>query len=273
MQTIFMATNTMLWTLSYPEVRKRYLKSEVDRYLEFALEAIYLSSVKWPGVESALELYISLVEACRKAYDGDADAAYGFGSSGLREDSTSPASVSVASELSSPSTINSALVAELPESSPASSSCVPAASNRNEVIPGCERGLRSAAADGPQSQDSVPDMDGDIVRSSATAADAASDAQLFSLNAYTHPLPAPLVYGTSFNATESWTDQNLFNAAFDEPYMRLLNSDFCSLGTVDGLDLATQSELMNNLESDILPPTVGETVQEQVSHPTKYATK
>ena len=72
-QSLFMAINTLLWCLSYPKIRDCHPKVEVQDHLQAALEAIYLTSIKWPGVESALELYITLVEACLKIYDGDGD--------------------------------------------------------------------------------------------------------------------------------------------------------------------------------------------------------
>ena len=77
-QSLFMAVNTLLWALSYPIIRKEHPRAEVDKDLEIALEAIHLTSLKWPGVESALELYVTFVEACRKACDGDSEASYGI---------------------------------------------------------------------------------------------------------------------------------------------------------------------------------------------------
>ena len=69
-QSLFMALNTVLWSLSYSEIREKHPKSEVMRYIEMAQEAIYLSSARWPGVESALDLYSTLILACLKVYDG-----------------------------------------------------------------------------------------------------------------------------------------------------------------------------------------------------------
>ena len=68
-QSLFMALNTLLWSLSYPDIRRMHPKSEVMKYIEMAQEAIYLSSMRWPGVESALDLYDTLVLACLKVYD------------------------------------------------------------------------------------------------------------------------------------------------------------------------------------------------------------
>ena len=75
-QTLFMAMNTILWSLSYPEIRRDHPKEKLQEDLQVAKEAISLASIRWPGVESALELYRNLITACLKAYDGSSDASY-----------------------------------------------------------------------------------------------------------------------------------------------------------------------------------------------------
>ncbi|KAJ5564608.1 hypothetical protein N7513_000850 [Penicillium frequentans] len=67
-QSLFMALNTILWTLSYPEIRKDHPIEEVQSYLDMALEVVVYSAERWPGVQSALLLYKRLVAACLKAY-------------------------------------------------------------------------------------------------------------------------------------------------------------------------------------------------------------
>ncbi|KAJ5762197.1 uncharacterized protein N7511_005579 [Penicillium nucicola] len=67
-QALFMALNTVLWTLSYPEIRKEHTIDEVQTHLDMALEVIVYSAERWPGVQSALLLYKRLVAACLKAY-------------------------------------------------------------------------------------------------------------------------------------------------------------------------------------------------------------
>ena len=68
-QSLFMALNTVLWSLSISEIREKHPKPEVMRHIEMAQEAIYLSSARWPGVESALDLYGTLIVAYLKVYD------------------------------------------------------------------------------------------------------------------------------------------------------------------------------------------------------------
>jgi hypothetical protein len=68
-QSLFMVFNIVLWTLSYPEIRKEHPIEEVQSYLDMALEVIVYAAERWPGVQSALLLYKRLVAACLKAYN------------------------------------------------------------------------------------------------------------------------------------------------------------------------------------------------------------
>ncbi|KAF1992865.1 hypothetical protein P154DRAFT_130187 [Amniculicola lignicola CBS 123094] len=72
-QAIFMAINTILWTLSYEEIRRQHTREEVEGHLKVALDSIEFASERWPGVASALELYRNLIEACMKIFDKDGD--------------------------------------------------------------------------------------------------------------------------------------------------------------------------------------------------------
>lgn len=72
-QAMFMTVNTILWTLSYEEIRLKYKREEVQRDLEVALECIRIASERWPGVVSALELYKTLIAACLRIYDKKGD--------------------------------------------------------------------------------------------------------------------------------------------------------------------------------------------------------
>lgn len=72
-QSICMAINTLLWSLSYQEVRRLHPREEVEGHLSTSLESIQLASERWPGVLSAIELYRNLIDACMKIYDKDGD--------------------------------------------------------------------------------------------------------------------------------------------------------------------------------------------------------
>jgi hypothetical protein len=126
-QAIFMCINTILWTLSYSEVRRVHNREEVESHLEVAMESIRLSSERWPGVASAMELYYNLIAACMKIYDKDGDVPIAAGSpsdtasvvssnivDGInRSRTTSPATASTAS-VSTPSDKVSAPFGYLP---------------------------------------------------------------------------------------------------------------------------------------------------------------
>jgi hypothetical protein len=126
-QAIFMCVNTMLWTLSYSEVRRNHSREEVEGHMNVALESIRLSAERWPGVASAMELYYNLVGACMKIFDKDGDVPIVAGSpsdtasvvsssiiDGInRSRTTSPATASTAS-VSTPSDKNSAPFGYLP---------------------------------------------------------------------------------------------------------------------------------------------------------------
>lgn len=111
-QAIFMAINTMLWTLSYEEIRRLHHREEVERHLHVALESIELSSERWPGVASALELYKNLIAACMKIFDKEGDVPI---SAGSPSDSASVVSNSIVeginrSRTTSPATASTASV-------------------------------------------------------------------------------------------------------------------------------------------------------------------
>ncbi|KAF1944593.1 hypothetical protein EJ02DRAFT_442406 [Clathrospora elynae] len=110
-QAIFMCINTMLWTLSYAEVRNSHSREEVEGHLNVAMDSIRLASERWPGVASAMGLYYNLIVACMRIFDKDGDVPITAGSpsdtasvvSGSIEDginrsrTTSPATASTAS--------------------------------------------------------------------------------------------------------------------------------------------------------------------------------
>ena len=70
-QSVFMALNTILWSLSYPAIRQEHPIEEVTAHINTAMEVLAISSERWPGVESALQLYTNLISGCLKAYTSD----------------------------------------------------------------------------------------------------------------------------------------------------------------------------------------------------------
>ncbi|KAK4977341.1 hypothetical protein LTR66_010774 [Elasticomyces elasticus] len=118
-QAIFMAINTMLWSLSYCEVRRRHSKSDVDLHLSVAMEAINLASERWPGVASAVHLYRNLIQAILKIYEKDGDVAI---AAGTPSDTASPAAsfpdTTTLSRTMSPATAASSAVVTPAERAP-----------------------------------------------------------------------------------------------------------------------------------------------------------
>jgi hypothetical protein len=98
-QSVFMAINTILWTLSYYEVRQENPKEEVYDHLKVAMYCIEKSIERWPGVASAHRLYGSLINACLRIYEKDGDIPIAAGSpestmDSARSRTTSPLAVS-----------------------------------------------------------------------------------------------------------------------------------------------------------------------------------
>ncbi|KAJ9669446.1 hypothetical protein H2201_000313 [Coniosporium apollinis] len=112
-QSLFMAINTMLWSLSYEDVRRQHSREDVMYHLDVALEAVELASVRWPGVASALELYRNLIGACIKVYDKHGDIPIAANSPSDMASVTGPNR----SRTTSPVTVSSISLATPPERS------------------------------------------------------------------------------------------------------------------------------------------------------------
>lgn len=68
-QAMFMAVNTVLWAISFPEIRALHPKEEVEELIEVAINVISKCRERWPGSASAAELYSKLGGACLKSYN------------------------------------------------------------------------------------------------------------------------------------------------------------------------------------------------------------
>lgn len=108
-QSLFMALNTVLWALSYQEIREEHSLKEVERHLTTARGCISLASERWPGVESALELYKHLIGACLKVYDGNNGQSYQSSSPSNQSSPASLLEVTTPPPFSSPSTVISSI--------------------------------------------------------------------------------------------------------------------------------------------------------------------
>ena len=109
-QSLFMSLNTILWSMSYPEIRHQHPQHEVRQFVSSALTAIDYATDRWPGVQSARQLYDNLIWGCFKAYDNDPSyvpSLYGPSPTSTQEVPTSPsqaASYSPASTHTAPPT-------------------------------------------------------------------------------------------------------------------------------------------------------------------------
>lgn len=114
-QSIFMAINTILWALSYAEVRRKNPKETVEKHIATAMDAIALCSTRWPGVTSAIQLYEDLIQAIFKIYDKDGDIQL---PDTTPSDTTSPQAPSEQtnrSRTASPATLSTSSIATPPE--------------------------------------------------------------------------------------------------------------------------------------------------------------
>ncbi|KZF26431.1 hypothetical protein L228DRAFT_12393 [Xylona heveae TC161] len=107
-QTIFMALSTMLWTISYEEVRALHPSNEVLAHCETAIEVIFLCSKRWPGAASALGLYENLVDACLKVYQSSSGVSPSMDYGSAKPSPASTQDMSDSSPRASPSSTTTA---------------------------------------------------------------------------------------------------------------------------------------------------------------------
>ncbi|KAH8808239.1 fungal-specific transcription factor domain-containing protein [Xylogone sp. PMI_703] len=69
--SLFMAINTILWTISYPEVRALHRKEELEEHIDIALDVIEKCRERWPGTAAASSLYSKLAKGCLMSYRND----------------------------------------------------------------------------------------------------------------------------------------------------------------------------------------------------------
>jgi hypothetical protein len=69
LQSLFMAVNTMLWSISYVDVRQEHPKEEVEKVLELGIDVMIRCTDRWPGSANASELYQRLWKALLRSYD------------------------------------------------------------------------------------------------------------------------------------------------------------------------------------------------------------
>ena len=264
-QTLFMELNTALWALSYPEVRQAKPKREIEEYVQMAQDGIRLASERWPGVESALELYENLIKACLKAYEGNTSYV-------IRSPSNNPSpaqshEITTPPPLSSPSTAVSSVASlsgpltassteYVPDSDRVSDQQIPSSptlSDENLIRP-----RRSDLYQGPYSQQ--PDLPYTNLHQNAP----------FDPNSLYNTLPANItdLYSwnlglpTSLGATSldyvPHKDIEFSLDAIGDQYSHYLHAPYHSQQPLESLNQEQQVELMTNLETtglNMMTPT------------------
>lgn len=260
-QSLFMAINTLLWTISYPSIRHDHPKAEIELHLQTALDAVHVASLKWPGVASALQLYLTLAEACMTAYDGDASARYGVPMS--RD------------------TVHADVDANLGRHSisfPTDSSPI---SSHGRVRLGSPH-VECTEVQIPQMDTKRPNESNVFLHDSTAPSTALpivtysvsaepSQSLSFDLSAYSNPLPPPLSYNVAVSSADSAMDRSLFFGTFGDPYTQILHAGYANPGPIDGLSLEQQSELMDNLETNRIGGQLRETSPRQILYAVAYA--
>jgi hypothetical protein len=66
--TLFQSINTILWSVSYPEVRACHPKEELEENVDVVLDMIVKCRERWPGTSAASQLYSKLAKACLRSY-------------------------------------------------------------------------------------------------------------------------------------------------------------------------------------------------------------
>ncbi|KIH92860.1 hypothetical protein SPBR_02603 [Sporothrix brasiliensis 5110] len=67
--TIYMSLNTILWSVSYPEVRGKHPREEIEELINTSLDIVDQCSERWPGASAASQLYSIFAKACLQSYD------------------------------------------------------------------------------------------------------------------------------------------------------------------------------------------------------------
>lgn len=262
-QSLFMALNTVLWALSYKEIRDEHTLDEVDLYVGMAREGIALASKRWPGVESALELYQYLIEACLKGYEND------HGPLSLPSNRPSPApsqDVTTPPPLSSPSTVVSSISSSRTEYIGSSTSPFnyvaehdyPARSPALPALP---------SSDSPQTLQSQPFQNASLQQSHVPFATAYSS-RFFDPTSVFNPLPSTFPGMQQWSSSASTTsaaetiaatsgatgsypafDHDYYLGSIGDQYSQYFHAPYISQDPIQSLSQEQQYMLLQKIES------------------------
>ncbi|OAR00137.1 hypothetical protein LLEC1_07146, partial [Akanthomyces lecanii] len=85
------ALNTLLWSISYPDVRQAHGREEADKLINSGLDSLDSCSARWPGAAATAQLYTILSKACLQSYEnGQFNPLFSFASPSNGTDMASP---------------------------------------------------------------------------------------------------------------------------------------------------------------------------------------
>ena len=239
-QSLFMALNTILWTLSFSEIRAAHSKEIVENHLKQAQECIVAASERWPGVEAAMELYASLIGACLRVYDNGDPITNTFdlvsnGSSPMpseQENSllSTPSPSTIVSSLNSPQTSNN-----VPSPSPSVANALP-----NESV------QQSSHNPKPKSYLTAPPPNTSAA-ASHKATSTFTTAQLKLPSQRWVPSQSYSISGSPGIMAQGY-DQ--FFTTMGDPYFQYQQMPYIQQHPMESLNHEQQNELMRTLESD-----------------------
>jgi len=275
-QSLFMALNTILWSLSYPEIRQEHPREEVQKHLDTVLEAILLASERWPGVASALELYTNLVTACLKVYDGSSETSYVVTSPSNKASPASSQDVTTPPPISSPSSIatgsaHSTVPLEHPSpfgyvidhnnSNPAYSDQMSPAQSPVQYMR--QLAPASALASAPPLRPNVQDNryhPHPSFQFTTTSQDPTFDPTSF-YNTFPSTMPGLQHWDPDFSSPSATSntlalaaptyDPSYYLGSIGEQYSQYLHTPYFSEQAMQSLNQEQQSELMNSLEMEM----------------------
>lgn len=242
-QSLFMALNAILWALSYPDIRREHPRAEVEKDINVAQEAIYLASQRWPGVESALELYDHLVVACLKVYEGIGDPSYIVDSASNK---TSPASYS---DAVTPPLLPSQYSPSASKSSPGQNQNLPHFSPTGYVDYDQGHGPRTSRTPSEYSLESGPSGSFQNVTSHQPSLHTSNPYQAapYDPDSSYNSFPTMLPHRSHPSPPYS-QHQNL--GLIGEHYSQYLHAPYAPYRPIPTLNQEQQMELMRNLEMD-----------------------
>ncbi|KAI0152516.1 fungal-specific transcription factor domain-containing protein [Hypoxylon sp. NC0597] len=103
--TLYMSLNSLLWSVTYPEVRALHPRDEVQELVNISLDIIDQCVERWPDTAAASQLYSTFTKSCLQSYDSNEtilSSSSSFNTPPSQTDTNSPS----ASEISSTTTLS-----------------------------------------------------------------------------------------------------------------------------------------------------------------------